>query len=747
MSESRFVRTAAASLGALLAACSPVANMPYPADWVASNTLFTSFQERPKFLDPVSSYALNETPWMYSIYEPPLRYHYLKRPYQLEGRTAIDLPEVTYLDRDGHVLSDSADSERVAVSVYTIRLKPGILYAPHPAFARDAAGHYLYQDLPAERISRASTLADFPLQGAVSSTRELTADDYVYEIKRMASPYLATPSRLYGLMGEAIEGLKELGDRLTIEHDAALAGRSARDAWLPWRDLRAEPLSGARAIDAQTLQIRLKGRYPQLRFWLANTFFAPIPWEADRFYGQKGMRERALTLNLWPVGTGPYMLVEQGATRYVMQRNPNYRGESYPTEGMPGDRELGLLDDAGKRTPFIDRVVSTLERETEPQEVKLLQGYYDVVEIERLDRSFKLEKELADGEGRAALLRQHGMQFRSSVDPNSWFIGFNWLDPVVGQGSTPEQQARNRKLRQALSIATDWEEWTSVFYDTYGPAQTAMGPLPPGVFGYRAGEAGIDPVTHVWVDGRAQRRPLAQARRLLAEAGYPNGRDEATGRPLVLYFDVNGVGPTYQARLDWQIKQMAKLGIQLEVRAADYNRFQERMFKGAQQIFFWGWFADYPDPENFLFLFYGPQARVKSKGENDANYQNPEYDALYRRMKDLPDGPERQLAIDRMVRILQQEAIWSFGIFPGNTGAYQPWLRNAVPAAILADKIQYLRVDPAMRKTRIGQWNRPRLWPLGWLLAALAALAWPAWRIWQRRENRDGRSALIWTAG
>jgi ABC-type transport system substrate-binding protein len=739
-------RAAAAALALLLAACGPVANAPYPVEWIGSNTLFTSFQERPKFLDPISSYNINETPWTYSIYEPLLRYHYLKRPYQLEGRTAAALPDVVYLDRDGKRLPDDADSARIAVSVYTIRLKPGILFAPHPAFARDASGRYLYQDLSLEQIAHRSTPADFPLPGAATATRELTADDYVYQIKRLASPYVTTPSRLFGLMSEFIEGLQELSDRLTVERNRALAGLSARDQYLTWRDLRQEPLSGARALDDHTLQIRIKGKYPQFRFWLTMSFFSPIPWEADRFYSQRGMRERALTLNLWPVGTGPYMLVEQSATRYVMVRNPNYRGEPYPSEGMPGDREAGLLDDAGKRMPFVDRVVSTLERESEPQTVKFLQGYYDTVEIERYDRVFALQKEMVEGTGRAPMMTERGLVFRTGVDPNSWYMGFNMLDPVVGKGATPEQAARNRKLRQALSIATDWEEWISTFYDEYGAAQTAMGPVPPGLFGHRDGPEGVNPVTHVWVDGRAQRRPLEDARRQLAEAGYPGGREASTGKPLVLYYDVNGVGPRYQARLDWVIKQFAKLGIQLEVRNADYNRFQERMFKGAQQIWFWGWLCDYPDPENFLFLMYGPQARVKTKGENDSNWENAEYDALYRQMKDLPDGPRRQTVIDRMVQITRQEAIWMFGIFPGNTGAYQQWLHNGVPTIIVLDRLQYLRVDPALRMARISQWNRPHAWPLAWLAVALALLAWPAWRIWQRRERRDGRTALVWTA-
>ena len=61
------------------------------------------------------------------------------------------------------------------------------------------------------------------------------------------------------------------------------------------------------------------------------TFLAPVPWEADAFYAQPGMAERGLTLDVWPVGTGPYMMVEFVKDRYhVMKKNPNYRGEPYP---------------------------------------------------------------------------------------------------------------------------------------------------------------------------------------------------------------------------------------------------------------------------------------------------------------------------------------------------------------------------------------------------------------------------------
>ncbi len=68
------------------------------------------------------------------------------------------------------------------------------------------------------------------------------------------------------------------------------------------------------------------------------------------------------------------------------------------------------------------------------------------------------------------------------------------------------------------------------------------------------------------------------------------------------------------------------------------------MLKGKQQIFWWGWFADYPDAENFLFLFYGPNSKAKFEGENTANYDNPEYDRRYKQLALLDDGPAKQKA-------------------------------------------------------------------------------------------------------
>ena len=86
---------------------------------------------------------------------------------------------------------------------------------------------------------------------------------------------------------------------------------------------------------------------------------------------------------------------------------------------------------------------------------------------------------------------------------------------------------RARKLREAISIAVDREEFVSIFAN--GRGIPGHGPIPPGIFGYREGQAGINPLVYDWVNGAPRRKPIEQARRLLAEAGYPDGRDARTG--------------------------------------------------------------------------------------------------------------------------------------------------------------------------------------------------------------------------
>ncbi len=699
-----------------MAGCGSPPNNPYPASEANDNTLYTSFEERPKHLDPARAYSANEYEFIAQIYEPPLQYAYLKRPYQLEPLAAGELPEASYLDAKGEPLPENAPAEKIAFSVYEIRLRPDLRYQPHPAFARDTVGHYRYHGLSPNELGSIRSLADFK----ETADRPVSAADYLYQIKRLIHPQTHSP--IAELMGDYIVGLRELGNQLTREFDR----RKDNPGWF---DLRDFPLEGVEVVDEHRLRIRLHGKYPQFRFWLAMPFFAPMPWEADAFYSQPGLVERNISLDWYPVGSGPYQLVENNPNRrMVLERNPNFHEERYPLAGEPDDGASVLLADAGQRLPLIERIIFVLEKETIPYWSKFLQGYYDASGLasDNFDQAIQFS-----GLGNAELtpeMKARGIELQTAVSASIHYLGFNMLDQVVG-GLNEDKS----KLRRAISIAIDEEEFIAIFMNGRGIA--AQGLLPPGLFGFQPGSEGINPYVYDWVDGEPRRKAIDEAKKLMADAGYPNGIDHATGKPLVLFLDTTSSGVDDKPTLNWYRKQLAKLGIQLVLRTTDYNQFQQKMANGNAQLFRWGWNADYPDPENFFFLLFGDNAKVGSGGENAANYRNPEFDRLFRIMRNQADGPERMALIRQMQGILRHDAPWVFGVHPKSFSLRHEWYRNFKPNLMANNGLKYLRIDGMLRAARRLQWNQPVYWPLGLAFAGLVALVTPAWLLYRRRQR------------
>ena len=225
-------------------------NNPYPEAEADLNIYYDSFSERPKHLDPAVSYSANEYVFLGQIYEPPLQYHFLKRPYVLIPLAATGIPRVEYFDESGKILDADAQANLVHRAVYKITLQPGILYQPHPAFAQDTNGTYSYHNLTKLDLKNVHALSDFPETG----TRELTAEDYIYQIKRMAHPNVHSP--IGGLMMKYILGLQELSQLLTEEYGK---GKKQGD----FIDLRQYVLEGVQIEDRYTFSITLKEKYPQ----------------------------------------------------------------------------------------------------------------------------------------------------------------------------------------------------------------------------------------------------------------------------------------------------------------------------------------------------------------------------------------------------------------------------------------------------------------------------------------------------
>jgi ABC-type oligopeptide transport system substrate-binding subunit len=705
-------------------------NNPYRPSESNAPIYYTTFREPPKHLDPAMAYSSNEYSLIAQIYEPPFQYHYLNRPYELEPLTVTAMPTPEYYAADGSRLGDDPSPADVDRVVYELRLKPGTMYGEHPCFARDAAREFAYHDVTDALVAGVDEVSDLPLVGS----RELVAEDYILQICRLADPRLNCP--IYSILENYILGMSEY--RAAVQERLASERESRREAagvgYDPVRDERDRPIAidylsipfpGAQQVDTHTYRVTLTRKYPQMLFWLAMPFFSPMPQEALDFYGQGPLIRRGITLDRFPIGTGAYRMERfDPNTKIALVRNERYRDERFPSaaDGTPHA-------DTGAALPFIDRVVYVLEKESLPRWNKFLQGYYDAsgVPEDSFDRAIQIE-----GGADAALspfMRERDIRLDTAVATSTYYYAFNMLDSVVG-GYTEDRA----KLRQAIAIAVDTEENTSIFRN--GRGISAHGPVPPGIFGARDGRDRMDSYVYDWDSDRAEpvRKSLDAARALLAEAGYPGGIG-SDGKPLTISFDNAWTGAGARTRIRWLTKKLEAIGVVVANRTTDYRRFQDKVRGGNFQLISWGWLADYPDPENFLFLLYGPNGKAEHAGPNSSNYNSPEFNELFSQMESMPNSPLRLDIIDKATAVLQHDAPWIWGIHPVDFSLYHSWVTNTTPHLVANNTMKYRRVHTEAREERRLAWNRPRYGPVAAGFAVIAIASLPAvWTI--RRRNR-----------
>jgi ABC-type transport system substrate-binding protein len=696
---------------------------PHPVAEAGKPIYYSSFTQLPKHFDIARAYSSDEYQVLALVVEPPVEFHYLKRPFELSPLAARELPTFTYYDSSGRVLPGDPPAASVARAVLRIRLKTNLFYSEHPAFARKSDGSPRYQPIRPDELEGVRTPLDLPER----STRPATAADFVYQWKRLAHPLHESP--LASTLADVVEGFTQCREAIQAAVDTERKRRKAQGGPLFDRaqderdhplmiDLDKIPFPGLRAASDDEYEIALVKKYPQLLQWMTLPFFGPIPREVDLFYAQGPLKKKDISLDRWPVGTGPFRLVRAERNREMaMEKNARYVHGRYPSEGAPGDLEAGRLLDAGKTLPFIDRVVLCYEKESLPRWNKFLQGWYDASGI--TEDSF--DAVIKPGRGDPQLGGEpaaKGMSLLLEPDSSVHYWSFNMKDPVIGG-----LDEKRKKLRRAIAIAFDLEEYLQIFLN--GRGVPAMSPLVPGVPGYEEGD--VNPMVYRAQDGKMRRQTLDEAKALLAEAGYPGG--VGPEGPLVLSFDGYLAGKTgFQSEMNWMTKQLAKLGIQLRFRNTTYRQFREKMEKGTSQFFSWGWNADYPDAENLFFLLYGPNAMAGGGGENAANYSNADFDRAFEKMRAMTDGPERRAVIAELVRIAREDGPWIWGYHPVSYALIQPWLMNLKPATFINSARKYQRLDPALREEKRREWNRPARWPLALLFIGLATAAGVAWR-------------------
>lgn len=463
--------------------------------------------------------------------------------------------------------------------------------------------------------------------------REVTADDFVFSFKRILLPKNESQ-----------------GDWIFANHVLG-----APD-WAKKGDMNAR-LPGFVAVDRHTLQIKLAKPYPQLLWVLTMPYSFVVPREAVEKYGDK-FREH-------PVGTGPFRLKSwRRRYRIEYERNPAFSGQTYPDKGEPGDREAGLLDDAGKALPLIDRLVEYDISEYYTFWQMFLRGQVCAAGLSKdyFEKAINPQLDLSDD------LKRRGIRLFKTPEPSAYYIGFNMKDPVIG--------GANRKLRQAFACAIDVPKMCEVIYNNrYTPANS---PIPPGVAGHTD-----KPYSY--------RYDLGRARQLLAEAGYPDGKDDK-GRPLRLTMIMPGAGSTdARQQAEFYTDHLRAIGVELVVQQLSFAEYLRREHDGLTQVFWAGWVIDYPDAQNFLQLFYSPN---KCPGVNATNYENPSFDKLYEKITVMQDSPERTALYEQMAEMVMEDCPWAMLTYPLTYGLYQPWFQNYKPHAFRYANWKYYKVLP-----------------------------------------------------
>jgi oligopeptide transport system substrate-binding protein len=546
----------------LLALAQPVS---HAAD--LKKTLRITFQVAETGFDPVKTSDYYSGIVIESIFDPLLTYDYLARPAKLVPNVAESLPQIT-------------DNGRT----YTLKLRKGIYFATDPAFK--------------------------------GKKRELSAEDYVYSIKRFFDPKNRSP---YAFLFEGkVVGLDELGAQ------AKKTGQFDYEAKVP----------GLEAPDRYTLRIQLRQTDFNFSHILAFPLTGAVAREAIEAYGED--------TNSHPVGTGPYLLKKYvRSSKITLEASPAYRGRVWdfaPGED-PRDKEI-VARMKGKKLPLIGTVEISVVEETQSRWLAFERGETDIeYQLSDIAPTFMTENGKLKPE-----FAKRGIKLDRSVDPEITYTFFNMQERIGEQPNPVGGFSKERiALRRAIAMAYKIDDQIKIIRK--GQAIRAQYPIPPGIAGHDPGYK-----SSIQYDPRT-------ANALLDKFGYKKGADGyrtmPDGKPLLVRYSSS------PSERDRQFDELMKrsldsIGIRLEIHKDRWPELVKLQKLCRLMMHGSAWIADYPDGDNFMQLLYGPN----SGQSNNACYQSSEFDRLYEQSRRLPDGPERNKLYRGMARQMEADTAW-----------------------------------------------------------------------------------------
>ena len=587
---------------AVVAACAALVAGAAVAQPDPNKVLRVSFPIAETGFDPQAGGDAYSTYVNRAIFEPLYQYEYLTRPYKLVPNTAVALPEI------------SADGK-----TWTIRVRRGIFFAADPVFK--------------------------------GQRRELTAQDYVYAIKRILDPKVRSNSL------NVIEGRFAGADAVVAK--AGETGKFDYDA----------TIEGLQALDRDTIRFKLNFPDYELLANLTTTALSAVAREAIEAYGDGSGWAMA-----HPIGTGPYRLKDwRRGQRIVLEPNPGFRDERYPEATDPADRAL-TQKLRGRRLPLIGQIEISIIEESNPRLLAFAQKQLDFLAVpvdlvpNVLDPGHRLKPEFA----------KQGVTLWRDVQPAITYMYFNMDDAVVGT-LAPEKIA----LRRAVALAYDVDEEIRVIRQGQGLPATQL--IPPGMSGH-------DPA----LDARA-RHNVAAAKALLDKFGYKDRdgdgfREAPDGRPLTIRMASSTTALDRQIDELWQ-KSMNSAGLRVEFVKQKWPDLLKAARLGQLQTWRLGNISFTPEGFSFYGLLYSKHAGFS----NLARFSLPEFDRLYEKSRSMPDSPERTRELRRMAELVSAYAPWVLLAFRYENVIVQPWVLGFKYNPTYQYPFPYLDIDTERR--------------------------------------------------
>jgi oligopeptide transport system substrate-binding protein len=463
-------------------------------------------------------------------------------------------------------------------------------------------------------------------------TRYLKAQDFVTQIKRLA--YIPTKSNGWWLFDNRIKGLNQF--RNSVGRD--------------FEKFKTTPVSGLQTPDDHTLVIELTSPYPQMLYSLAMSFTTPVPLEA--------MESSQNNLNEVHVGTGPFKVKSWNPIAGAkLTRFASYRPSFYPTQGDRLSNQKGLLEDAGKKIPFLNEVHYEIIKESQSRWLNFRAKKIDVLKIPKDNFPTAI-----DGTGKLALeLQKENIQLNISPTLTYWWLSFNMKDPLLG---------KNKNLRLAIAHAVNVSEYIKIF--TNNVAQKANSIYPPGVPGYNPTQ--VLPYKY----------DLKEAAKYLALAGYPEGK----GLPVINY-DVRGASATARQQAEFIKQNLAKSGIKIKTHLNTFPAFLKKAHQGKLQFWQDGWAMDYPDAENILQLLI---SNNHPPGPNVTYFDDPQFNKYFQKLRYLEDGAEKFELMSKMEKIIHDNIPWVMEYYARNYVLIHENVKNYRQSDLIYNNMKYIRL-------------------------------------------------------